>query len=101
LQAAVQFNPPFYEVPSGNSPDAVKAFQLYQQLAELKPFQPGFLANTYPESAGTFHDGKDGLSLDGNLGRVFNDACADIADGKMTAEKAAKTIQTSWEQNKQ
>ena len=202
-----------------NSPDAVKAFQLYQELAELKPFQPGFLANTYPESAGTFHDGKtafhlmgtwditegrtdaaDGkglsdeqlgwfffpevpggkghandifASVDGWLvgkgapketvdfmrvwlgkdiqdkiaasgqfipvvkgtadfiqeqfykaiaqevaktewiqiamdqllgpdtGRVFNDACADIADGKMTAEKAAKTIQTSWEQNKQ
>jgi ABC-type glycerol-3-phosphate transport system substrate-binding protein len=39
--------------------------------------------------------------LGSDTGRVFNDACADIADGKMTAEKAAKTIQTSWEQNKQ
>jgi raffinose/stachyose/melibiose transport system substrate-binding protein len=202
-----------------NSPDAVKAFQLYQQLADLKPFQPGFLANTYPEAAGTFHDGKtafhlmgtwditegrtdaaDGkglsdeqlgwfffpevpggkghandifASVDGWLvgkgapketvdfmkvwlgkdiqqkiaaaglfipmvkgtadsiqeqfykaiaqevantqwiqiamdqllgpdtGRVFNDACQDIAAGNLTAEKAAKTIETSWEQNKQ
>jgi raffinose/stachyose/melibiose transport system substrate-binding protein len=199
------------------SPDAVKAFQLYQELAALKPFQPGFMANTYAESAGTFHDGKtafhlmgtwditegrsdstDGkglpdeklgwfffpevpggkghandifASVDGWLvakdapketvdfmkvwlgkdiqdkiaaaglfipmvkgtaemiqqpfykaiaqeagnsqwiqiamdqllgpdtGRVFNDACADIAAGKMTAEKAAKAIQDSWEQN--
>jgi raffinose/stachyose/melibiose transport system substrate-binding protein len=200
-----------------NSPDAVKAFQLFQELAALKPFQPGFLANTYAESAGTFHDGKtafhlmgtwditegrtdstDGkglpdeklgwfffpevqggkghandifASVDGWLvakdapketvdwmkvwlskevqdkiaeaglfipmvkgtaesikqpfykaiaqeaansqwiqiamdqllgpdtGRVFNDASTDIAAGKLTADKAAKTIQDSWEQN--
>ncbi len=199
------------------SPEAVKAFQLYQDLAALKPFQPGFLANTYAEAAGTFHDGKtafhlmgvwdltegrsdsaDGkglpdekigwfffpevqggkghandifASVDGWLvakdapketvdfmkvwlgkdiqdkiaeaglfipvvkgtaesikqpffkaiaqevgnsqwiaiamdqllgpdtGRVFNDACTDIAAGKLTADKAAKTIEDSWEQN--
>src|SRR5271165_4191362 len=172
-----------------NSPDAVKAFQLFQELAALKPFQPGFLANTYPESAGTFHDGKTALhlmgtwdvvegraddifaSVDGWLvakespnetvdfmkvwlgkdiqgklaeeglfipmvkgtaevikdpfdkaiaqevgnsqwiqiamdqllgpdtGRVFNDACASIAGGTMTAEKAATAIHSSWSQN--
>jgi raffinose/stachyose/melibiose transport system substrate-binding protein len=201
------------------SPEVVKAFQLYRDLAALKPFQKGFLANTYAESAGTFHDGKtafhlmgtwditegrsdsadqkglsddqlgwfffpevkDGkghandifASLDGWLvakdapketvdfmkvwlgkefqdkiaaeglfipmvkgtadvikdtflkqiapevatsqwiaiaidqllgpdtGRVFNDASADLASGNITAEQAAKTVEQSWEQNKQ
>ena len=45
------------------SPDVVKAFQLYKDLAALSPFQKGFLANTYPESAGTFHDGKTAFHL--------------------------------------
>jgi raffinose/stachyose/melibiose transport system substrate-binding protein len=201
------------------SPDVIKAFQLYKDLAALNPFQKGYLANTYPEAAGTFHDGKtafhlmgtwditegrtdsadqkglpdeklgwfffpevkDGkghandifASLNGMLvakgapketvdflkvwlgkdvqtkmaeegldiptvqgtaeaiqnpffkqiaqevansqwiaiaidqllgpdtGRVFNDASADIAAGNMTAEQAAKTIEKSWEQNKE
>jgi raffinose/stachyose/melibiose transport system substrate-binding protein len=201
------------------SPEVVKAFQLYRDLAALKPFQKGYLANTYGESAGTFHDGKtafhlmgtwdvtegrsdaadqkglsddqlgwfffpevkDGkghvtdifASLDGWLvakdapketvdfmkvwlgkefqdkiaaeglfipmvkgtadvikdtflkqiapevatsqwiaiaidqllgpdtGRVFNDASADLAAGNITAEQAAKTVEQSWEQNKQ
>ena len=200
-------------------PDVVKAFQLYKDLAALNPFQKGFLANTYPESAGTFHDGKTAFhlmgtwdplegradaadqkglpdeklgwfffpevtggkghandifaSLDGWLvakeapkeavdfmkvwlgkevqnklaeqglfipmvkgtadvikdpfqkaiaqevensqwiaiaidqllgpdtGRVFNDACADIAAGNMTAEEAANAVEKSWQQNKQ
>jgi raffinose/stachyose/melibiose transport system substrate-binding protein len=201
------------------SPEVVKAFQLYKDLAALNPFQKGFLANTYPEAAGTFHDGKTAFhlmgtwdvlegradsadqkglpdeklgwfffpevkggkghandifaSLDGWLvakdapkeavdfmkvwlgkevqdklaegglfipmvkgtadvikdpfqkaiaqeveksqwiaiaidqllgpdtGRVFNDACADIAAGNMTAEEAANAVEKSWQQNKQ
>ena len=210
-----------YEGKNGGfaSPDVVKAFQLYKDLAALKPFQKSFLANTYPESAGTFHDGKTAFhlmgtwdvlegradaadqkglpdeklgwfffpevkggkghandifaSVDGWLvakdapkdavdfmkvwlgkevqgklaeeglfipmvkgtaelikdqfqkaiaqeveksqwiqiamdqllgpdtGRVFNDACADIAAGNMTAEQAANAIEKSWQQNKQ
>jgi raffinose/stachyose/melibiose transport system substrate-binding protein len=210
-----------YDDKSGGfgSPDVVKAFQLFKDLASLNPFQKGYLANTYPESAGTFHDGKTAFhlmgtwditegrsdaadqkglpdeklgwfffpevkggkghandifaSLDGWLvakgapketvdflkvwlgkdvqdkiaeeglfipmvkgtadmikeqfykqiaqetatsqwiaiaidqllgpdtGRVFNDACADIAAGNMTPEQAAKTVEQSWEQNKQ
>jgi raffinose/stachyose/melibiose transport system substrate-binding protein len=210
-----------YEDKNGGfgSPDVVKAFQLFKDLAALNPFQKSFLANTYPESAGTFHDGKaafhlmgtwdveegradsadqkglpneklgwiffpevkDGkghandifASLDGWLvakdapketveflkvwlgkevqdklaeqglfipmvkgtaeviqdpfqkqiaqevensqwiaiaidqllgpdtGRVFNDASADIAAGKMTPENAAKAVEQSWQQNKQ
>jgi raffinose/stachyose/melibiose transport system substrate-binding protein len=210
-----------YEGKNGGfaSPDVVKAFQLYKDLAALKPFQKSYLANTYPESAGTFHDGKTAFhlmgtwdplegradaadqkglpdeklgwfffpevkggkghandifaSVDGWLvakdapkdavdftkvwlgkdvqnklaeeglfipmvkgtsdvikdqfqkaiaqeveksqwiqiamdqllgpdtGRVFNDACADIAAGNMTAEQAANAIEKSWQQNKQ
>jgi raffinose/stachyose/melibiose transport system substrate-binding protein len=210
-----------YEGKNGGfaGPDVVKAFQLYKDLTALKPFQKSYLANTYPESAGTFHDGKTALhlmgtwdvlegradaadqkglpdeklgwflfpevkggkghandifaSVDGWLvakdapkdavdfmkvwlgkdvqyklaeeglfipmvkgsadvikdqfqkaiaqeveksqwiqiamdqllgpdtGRVFNDACADIAAGNMTAEQAANAIEKSWQQNKQ
>jgi ABC-type glycerol-3-phosphate transport system substrate-binding protein len=36
-----------------------------------------------------------------DTGRVFNDACADIAAGKTTPEKAAKAVEQSWQQNKQ
>jgi hypothetical protein len=32
---------------------------------------------------------------------VFNDASADIAAGNLTAEKATKMIEQSWEQNRQ
>jgi raffinose/stachyose/melibiose transport system substrate-binding protein len=63
-----------------NSPDAVKAFQLYKELADLQPFQKGFLAATYPDAAGTFHDGKTAFHLMGIWdlpeGRTYS------ADGK-------------------
>jgi len=36
-----------------------------------------------------------------DTGRVFNDASADLAAGNITAEQAAKTVEQSWEQNKQ
>jgi raffinose/stachyose/melibiose transport system substrate-binding protein len=47
------------------SPDVVKAFQLYQTFTALQPFQKGYLANTYAEAAGTFHDGKTAFHLMG------------------------------------
>ena len=34
-------------------------------------------------------------------GRVFNDASADIAAGKITPEQAASAVEKSWQQNKQ
>src|ERR1700751_953196 len=48
------------------NPEVVKAFQLYKDLAALQPFQKGYLANTYPEAAGTFHDGKTAFHLMGS-----------------------------------
>lgn len=47
------------------NPEVVKAFQLYKDLAALQPFQKGYLANTYQEAAGTFHDGKTAFHLMG------------------------------------
>jgi raffinose/stachyose/melibiose transport system substrate-binding protein len=62
------------------SPDVVKAFQLYKDLAALSPFQKGFLANTYPEAAGTFHDGKTAFHLMGTWDVL--EGRADAADQK-------------------
>ena len=44
----------------------VKAGELYNQLNELEPYQRGFLANTYPEAAGFFGDGKAAMHFMGN-----------------------------------
>jgi len=71
-----------YEGQNGGfeSPDVVKAFQLYKDFAALKPFQNGYLANTYPESAGTFHDGKTAFHLMGTWD--ITEGRSDSADGK-------------------
>ena len=41
----------------------VKAGEAFKQLADLKPFQAGFLGVTYPQSAGQFGDGKGAMML--------------------------------------
>ena len=48
------------------SADVIKAFQLFRDFAALKPFQSGYLANTYDQAAGTFHDGKTAFHLMGS-----------------------------------
>ena len=63
-----------------NNPDVVKAFQLYKDFAALQPFQKGYLANTYPEAAGTFHDGKAAFHLMGTWD--ITEGRADAADRK-------------------
>jgi raffinose/stachyose/melibiose transport system substrate-binding protein len=35
-----------------------------------------------------------------DTGRVLNDVSADLSSGKTTPEKAAKTLEASWQQNK-
>jgi raffinose/stachyose/melibiose transport system substrate-binding protein len=56
----------YYDKNGGfTNPEVVKAFQLYKDLAALQPFQKGCLANTYPEAAGIFHDGKTAFHLMG------------------------------------
>src|SRR6202045_169756 len=71
------------------SPEATKAFQLFKDLAALKPFQKGFLANTYGESAGTFHDGKAAFHLMGTW---------DITEGRSDAadQKGLSDDQLGW-----
>lgn len=41
----------------------VRAGELFKQLADLKPFQPGYLGTTFPQSAGQFGDGKGAMML--------------------------------------
>jgi raffinose/stachyose/melibiose transport system substrate-binding protein len=71
-----------YEGKNGGfaNPDVIKAFQLYKDLAALKPFQNGYLANTYPEAAGTFHDGKAAFHLMGTWD--LTEGRSDAADQK-------------------
>jgi raffinose/stachyose/melibiose transport system substrate-binding protein len=63
-----------------NNPEIVKAFQLYQDFTALQPFQKGYLANTYAEAAGYFHDGKAAFHLMGTWDLV--DGRAQAADKK-------------------
>lgn len=44
----------------------VRAGELFKQLVDLKPFQPGFQGATWPQSAGQFGDGKGAMMLMGN-----------------------------------
>src|SRR6201996_4837074 len=71
------------------SPEVLKAFQLFKDLAALNPFQKGFLANTYAESAGTFHDGKAAFHLMGTW---------DITEGRSDAadQKGLSDDQLGW-----
>jgi raffinose/stachyose/melibiose transport system substrate-binding protein len=62
------------------SSDVVKAFKLFQDFTALQPFQKGYLANTYGEAAGTFHDGKTAFHLMGSWDLV--EGRANAADKK-------------------
>jgi raffinose/stachyose/melibiose transport system substrate-binding protein len=62
------------------SADVIKAFQLFRDFAALQPFQKGYLANTYGEGAGTFHDGKTAFHLMGSWDLV--EGRANAADKK-------------------
>ena len=44
----------------------LKAWQLYKELSDLKPFQDGYQSAKYPDAAGYFHDGKAAFHLMGN-----------------------------------
>jgi raffinose/stachyose/melibiose transport system substrate-binding protein len=58
----------------------VKAGEQLRQLVDLDPFQPGFLAVTFPQSSGQFGDGKGAMVLQGNC--VLNSMRANAADKK-------------------
>jgi len=46
--------------------DFVKAGDYFLRLAQLEPFQPGFMAATYGDASGYFGDGKAAMHLMGN-----------------------------------
>ena len=56
----------------------VRAGEMFKQLADLKPFQPGYLAATFPQSSGQFGDGKGAMML--QLNGVLNTMKANAAD---------------------
>ncbi len=65
----------------------VRAGESFKQLADLKPFQTGFLGVTYPQSAGQFGDGKGAmmLMLNGLLGAMKSNSAdkVGIPDDKL------------------
>ncbi len=71
------------------NPQVLKAFQLYKDLATLQPFHKGYLSNTYPEAAGTFHDGKAAFHLMGTW---------DLVDGRRNAadQKGLPNEKMGW-----
>jgi len=58
----------------------VRAGEMFKQLVDLQPFQPGVLGASYPQSSGQFGDGKAAMVLQGNF--VLNSMRANSADKK-------------------
>jgi raffinose/stachyose/melibiose transport system substrate-binding protein len=56
----------------------VQAGVLFQQLTDLKPFQPGYLGSTFPQSSGQFGDGKGAMVL--QLNSMLGSMKANAAD---------------------
>jgi raffinose/stachyose/melibiose transport system substrate-binding protein len=61
-------------------PDFVKAGNCFRQLADLKPFQPGFLGAKYLPATGLFADGKAAMTV--AISVVYNVQRAIAADKK-------------------
>ncbi len=61
-------------------PDFVKAGTCFRQLADLKPFQPGFLGAKYLPATGLFADGKVAMTV--AISVVYNVQRAVAADKK-------------------
>jgi len=64
----------------------VKTGEVFKQLVDLQPFQPGFLAATAPQSYGQFADGKGAMTLMGNW--LYNSQRGNAADKKGLADDA-------------
>jgi len=50
-----------------NNPDFIKAGEAMKQLADLDPFQPGYMDTTQPKAAGLFGDGRGAFYMAGNF----------------------------------
>ncbi|GAB0117886.1 extracellular solute-binding protein [Acidisoma sp. 7E03] len=62
------------------APPFVEAGERLQELAALKPFQPGYVGTLALQSAGQFGDGKAAMQLMGNW--LLNTQATNAADGK-------------------
>ncbi len=62
----------------------VKAGEQLRQLADLDPFQAGYLGITFPQSSGQFGDGKGAMDLQGNF--MLNSMRANSANKKGLAD---------------
>jgi raffinose/stachyose/melibiose transport system substrate-binding protein len=62
----------------------VKAGEQLRQLADLEPFQAGYLGITFPQSSGQFGDGKGAMDLQGNF--MLNSMRANSANKKGLAD---------------
>jgi raffinose/stachyose/melibiose transport system substrate-binding protein len=71
------------------SPDAVKAWSLYKDLCDFHPFQNGYQAAKYDDSAGYFHDGKAVFHLMGTW---------DLTEGRAQSvtKKGLSNEQLGW-----
>ena len=49
-----------------DGPDLLRTSQLYRQFVETEPFQKGFMADTSPQAAGQFGDGRVAMAVTGN-----------------------------------
>jgi raffinose/stachyose/melibiose transport system substrate-binding protein len=50
-----------------DSPTFVKAGEMFKELLDLEPFQPGFLGAKFPDAAGYFGDGKAAMFFMGDF----------------------------------
>jgi len=68
---------------------SLKAWQLYKELCDLKPFQDGYQSAKYPDAAGYFHDGKAVFHLMGNW---------DVGEGRADSvtKKGLSDEQLGW-----
>lgn len=62
----------------------VKAGELFKQLVDLEPFQPGFLGATAPDAYGQFGDGKGAMEFMGNW--LYTSQKTGSASGKGLAD---------------
>jgi raffinose/stachyose/melibiose transport system substrate-binding protein len=70
-------------------PDVVKAWKMFKDLCGLQPFQKGFEAAKYADSAGYFHDGKAVFHLMGTWDKT--EGRTDAAD-----QKGLSDAQLGW-----
>ena len=71
-----------------DSPTFVKAGEMFKELIDLQPFQPGFLRAKYPDAAGYFGDGKAAMFFMGDF--LYAGQKTNSQSGKGVARRSAR-----------